>query len=129
MLQLIEASGRQDRTLLTAGEDSIMRTLRQALAGSAVQPALGASVADILTVVRSAVAGEAPDTDSMALQIPREFGGGQLVTPELIKHCHAHGIQVHVWTVNEPAEILALLEMGVDGIVTDYPDRMADLLL
>jgi glycerophosphoryl diester phosphodiesterase len=121
--------GRRDRTtLVTAGEDEIMAPLRAAWAAAARRPALGASTADILEVVRSALAGEPPDTDSMALQIPAEFAGRPLATPELVRHSHAHGIQIHVWTINDPREIRRLLAIGVDGIVTDHPGRMAALL-
>ncbi|MFP6641113.1 MAG: glycerophosphodiester phosphodiesterase family protein, partial [Myxococcota bacterium] len=79
-------------------------------------------------VIRSARRGEPPTTDSMALQIPRDFGGGPLVTPELIEHCHRHGIEVHVWTINETEEMTELLDLGVDGLVTDVPGRLAQLL-
>jgi glycerophosphoryl diester phosphodiesterase len=129
VVSLVQASGREGTTLLTAGEDAIQALLRAELARTGARPALGASVADILCVVRTALSGEAPQTDSMALQIPTHFGADPLVTPALVTHCHRHGIEVHVWTINEPAEILHLLELGVDGIVTDYPGRMARLLV
>jgi glycerophosphoryl diester phosphodiesterase len=119
---------RADRTLLTSGEDGTQALLRAELARTGLRPAIGASVADILDVVQSAQASSAPGTDSMVLQIPREFGGSPLVTPALLAHCHAHGIQVHVWTINEPDEIRELLALGVDGIVTDHPGRMAAML-
>lgn len=45
-----------------------------------------------------------------------------------IRQCHAAGVRVIPWTVNEEADWLRLLEWGVDGITTDYPDRLADLL-
>jgi glycerophosphoryl diester phosphodiesterase len=60
----------------------------------------------------------------MALQIPARFGGRPLATRQLLDHAHAHGVQVHVWTINEPAEIEALLELGVDGLVSDFPARV-----
>ncbi len=69
-----------------------------------------------------------PETQSMVLQVPKDFGGTALVTPELVAHCHAHAIQVHVWTINEESEIRELLALGVDGIVTDEPGRMARML-
>jgi glycerophosphoryl diester phosphodiesterase len=47
-----------------------------------------------------------------------------LVRPELIGEAHRLGLAMTVWTVNEPAEMACLIEMGVDGIVTDYPDRL-----
>jgi glycerophosphoryl diester phosphodiesterase len=64
----------------------------------------------------------------MALLVPPSFMGRPLVTPEFVAHAHAHDVQVHVWTVNALAEIEALLAIGVDGIVTDYPGRMAHWL-
>jgi glycerophosphoryl diester phosphodiesterase len=128
VIRLVQAFDREDRTLLTAGEDAVQRMLRDQLERTGARPALGASVADILAVVQSALAGKAPPTDSMALQIPTEFAGRALVTPELVEHCHAHGVQIHVWTINDLDEIERLLGLGVDGIVTDFPGRMARLV-
>jgi glycerophosphoryl diester phosphodiesterase len=46
------------------------------------------------------------------------------VTPELIAESHALGLKVVVWTVNQPAEMARLIEMGVDGIISDRPDLL-----
>lgn len=124
-LQLVERHGRADRTLLTAGEDPIMADLRRAVAATTVAPALGASLADVLAVIASALSGEPMPRDVMALQIPATFAGRPLATRALVDHAHAHGLEVHVWTINDLAEIEALLALGVDGIVTDFPGRMA----
>lgn len=51
----------------------------------------------------------------------------QLVTPELIADAHERGMKVVPWTVNTTGEMRNLLEMGVDGIITDYPDSAAVL--
>lgn len=131
VVELVQQTGREALTLLTSGEDATMALLRRALAAqpeSSARPALGASLADILAVVNSAIEQRPPDTDSMALQIPRTFAGQDLITPALVRHCRAHGVQVHAWTINEPEEILELLGLGVHGIVTDHPGRMAELL-
>lgn len=50
-----------------------------------------------------------------------------LVTPEMIVACHEQGIQVIPWTVNEISEMERLVRMGVDGLISDYPDRFAQL--
>jgi glycerophosphoryl diester phosphodiesterase len=128
VVRLVEESGRQDITLLTSGENETMALLREALAHSSCSPAIGACLADILAVVNSALDGSPPATNSMVLQIPRAFAGNELVTPALVEHAHAHGIQIHVWTINDPDEIRDLLALGVDGIVTDHPGRMAELI-
>ncbi|MGN7820050.1 glycerophosphodiester phosphodiesterase family protein [Chitinophaga sp. 22536] len=48
----------------------------------------------------------------------------KLVTPELIKEAHAKKVQVLPWTVDEEADLQQLLSLGVDGIITNYPDRL-----
>jgi glycerophosphoryl diester phosphodiesterase len=51
----------------------------------------------------------------------------RLVTPEIVNQAHEYGMTVIPWTINETDEMRRLLEMGVDGIITDYPDRAAPL--
>jgi glycerophosphoryl diester phosphodiesterase len=46
-----------------------------------------------------------------------------------VKTAHELGIRVAVWTVNEPEEMAKFIDMGVDGIITDYPDRLRKVLL
>jgi glycerophosphoryl diester phosphodiesterase len=49
---------------------------------------------------------------------------GGAVTEELVKKAHALGLQVLPWTINNPAEMEKLIGWGVDGIISDYPDRL-----
>jgi glycerophosphoryl diester phosphodiesterase len=46
------------------------------------------------------------------------------LTPALVADAHAHGLTVLPWTIDEPADMARLIDMGVDGIITDYPDRL-----
>jgi|CXWL01.1.fsa_nt_gi glycerophosphoryl diester phosphodiesterase len=46
------------------------------------------------------------------------------VTPRIIETCHGEGLVIFVYTVNEPADIQRLSRLGVDGIISDYPDRL-----
>ena len=64
-----------------------------------------------------------------ALQIPRQYESWQLVTPDSVEFAHRLGVEVHVWTVNEESEMTALLDMAVDGIITDHPNRLVNLIL
>ena len=56
------------------------------------------------------------------------YRGRRIVTPRLVADMHRAGVLVHVWTVNETADMERLLDWGVDGLVTDRPDRLAQLL-
>lgn len=64
-----------------------------------------------------------------ALQIPRRRGPLELVTPDLVRRVHALARHVHVWTVDEPAEMHDLLDMGVDGLVSDRTDWLKAVLV
>jgi glycerophosphoryl diester phosphodiesterase len=128
-LDAIDATGGGSRrTLLVAADDALMQRIRAGVASRGVAVALGASAGEVARFVRAAARGETPEPGISALQIPAEFAGRPLVTPELVAHAHRHGVQVHVWTINEPAEMRRLLELGVDGIVSDFPARLAALI-
>ena len=56
------------------------------------------------------------------------YRGRRILSPRLVRDFHRAGIMVHVWTVNEVADMERLLDWGVDGLVTDRPDRLAEVL-
>jgi glycerophosphoryl diester phosphodiesterase len=64
-----------------------------------------------------------------ALQIPPSWRGIPLATRRTVAAAHARGLQVHVWTIDEEAEMTRLLDMGVDGLISDRPSRLRDLLI
>lgn len=55
-------------------------------------------------------------------QVPEHYGRLRVATPRFVRDAARHGVPVHVWTVNDPAEMDRLLRWGVDGIITDRPD-------
>jgi glycerophosphoryl diester phosphodiesterase len=63
-----------------------------------------------------------------ALQIPVSVSGWRFLTPRLLEAAHRLGIAVHVWTIDEPAEMTRLLDLGVDGVMSDYPDRLLEVV-
>jgi glycerophosphoryl diester phosphodiesterase len=64
-----------------------------------------------------------------ALQIPSRAGGMRVLTARHVKAAHDADRHVHVWTINEPADMRALLDMGVDGLVSDRADLLKDVLI
>ena len=127
-LEVIAEASAAARTLLVARDEELMQQIRTRAAQRGVKVAFGASAAEVGRFAVAAVRDEAPEPGPVALQIPPVFEGRPLVTPELVTHAHRYGVQVHVWTINEPDEIHRLLDLGVDGIVSDYPARLAALI-
>lgn len=63
-----------------------------------------------------------------ALQIPETHQGIRLLSPRFLREAHARNLPIHVWTVDDPDDMRRMLAMGVDGIQTDRPDRLAPIL-
>ncbi|TCP50939.1 glycerophosphoryl diester phosphodiesterase [Tamaricihabitans halophyticus] len=61
-------------------------------------------------------------------QIPPEYGWLRVVDRALLRSAHRRDLEVHVWTINEEPKMNELLDLGVDGLVTDRPDLLRDIL-
>ncbi|WP_109209399.1 MULTISPECIES: glycerophosphodiester phosphodiesterase family protein [Microbacterium] len=118
-----------DRVLLTSFADDRRRAAltAAAAAGRGIRPATSAgrgTIARVLAAVSARsdrlVARALAGVD--ALQVPERQGRLRVVTPRLVAAAHRHGVEVHVWTVNAPDDMMRLVAMGVDGIVTDRAD-------
>lgn len=120
VVALLRRCDAAERTLLAAEHDSIMTEIRAAVGDSIVT---GSSTGDVIAFIDRC---ERDDWrgythPGAALQIPRSFGDRDLVTPQTIAAAHRLGVEVHVWTINAAAEIETLLDLGVDGIMSDAP--------
>lgn len=69
-----------------------------------------------------------PNPRYQALQVPIELNGIPVVTPEFVQRAHDNGLAVHVWTINDRAEMEWLLDLGVDGIMADRPTLLEEVL-
>jgi glycerophosphoryl diester phosphodiesterase len=71
-----------------------------------------------------------PDRDAFQIPVAQKVGPVEirLDTPRLIAQAHKLGIKVHYWTINDEATMRRLIELGADGIITDYPDRAVKVL-
>ncbi len=77
------------------------------------------------------------DIDTFEGSLPRmvKAAGGKIwssyhrgISADKIKEAHELGLEVKVWTVNEAEQMEILINMGVDGIITDYPDRLREVM-
>lgn len=63
-----------------------------------------------------------------ALQVPQRVGALEVVTKDFVETAHKLNLKVHVWTINDPDRMRQLIDLKVDGIMTDYPDRLLEIL-
>lgn len=61
-------------------------------------------------------------------QVPVRYGRVSIVTERFVREAHRRGIAVHVWTIDDEDEMHRLLDLGVDGIMTDRPGALRDVL-
>lgn len=66
--------------------------------------------------------------DYEAFQVPEESDGIPVVIESFVRNAHGRGLQVHVWTINDPDDMQRLISLGVDGIMTDRPDVLLEML-
>ncbi|MYT69256.1 MULTISPECIES: glycerophosphodiester phosphodiesterase [unclassified Streptomyces] len=65
---------------------------------------------------------------AVCAQVPVTHGRIRVVDERFVRAAHARGLQVHVWTVNDESEMRRLLDLGVDGIVSDHIETLRDVL-
>jgi len=94
---------------------------------TAMAPA-GAAWTALVPVLSAVVSSPA-----VALQVPVTQTIGRVavrvLTEQTIARVHSLGKVVHAWTINEPDEMERLIDWGIDGIITDRPDLLKDILV
>lgn len=93
-----------------------------------VATAAGVAETRLFVYLNLAFLGAVFQPHAQAFQIPEYGGGLRLVTERFVRAAHAHHMEVHVWTVDQEEDMRRLLDWGVDGIFTDYPDRLMKVL-
>jgi glycerophosphoryl diester phosphodiesterase len=99
--------------------------LRRDLGPDLCSSAGPAQVARVWLAARGLPLGK-PASD--CLQVPVRHLGMPVVTPAFIRAAHHQGLLVHVWTVDEAVEMDRLLDMGVDGLISDRPSLLRDVM-
>lgn len=125
----IRAERATDRVLITSFDEARRARAAAALPGVASSASserfsrafLGARLGSA-ALVRSALG------DISSVQIPERHRNLRLVTARTVRTFHRAGVEVHVWTVNSPADMSRLLDLGVDGIITDRVDLALPLV-
>lgn len=108
-----ETSATNLRPATSAGRETTLRLVRELMVPRPLR-----SVKRIGTILH----------EIDALQLPEWYGPVRLPSQSVLRYAHDHGVQVHVWTVNEPERMKILLKHGVDGIITDRIDIARSVL-
>ncbi|MFF5336036.1 glycerophosphodiester phosphodiesterase [Streptomyces sp. NPDC013181] len=126
LLALIRATDSWNRVCV--GSFSEARVARaQRLAGPRLATSYG--VRGVLGLrLRSYGIPAALRSGAVCAQVPERQNGVRVVDRRFVRAAHARGLQVHVWTVNEPERMAALLDLGVDGIMTDHIGTLRTVL-
>jgi glycerophosphoryl diester phosphodiesterase len=122
LLDTLRRAGAEQRVLLAAEQDRIMERLRPLCGAIPTSLSFGESAAFFAWLQGGRLGDYRPP--GVALQIPVRWGERELVTAASVAGAHAAGLEVHVWTVNEEMEMERLLALGVDGLMSDYPQRL-----
>jgi glycerophosphoryl diester phosphodiesterase len=126
LLALIERANAWDR--VGVGSFSEARVLRaQRLAGPRLATSFGTRGVLGLRLSSWGLPA-AVRRSAVAAQVPEAHSGVPVVDPRFVRAAHARGLQVHVWTINEPERMHRLLDLGVDGIMTDHIDTLRKVM-
>jgi glycerophosphoryl diester phosphodiesterase len=132
LAEAVRRTGAYDRICLTSFSDERLALARAAI-GREVCSALGPrGVAALRAAATTSGYGRLLARLSRAgvpcAQVPVGFRGLRVTTHRLVRTAHAIGMQVHVWTVNDPVRMEQLLDLGVDGLMTDNITGLRDVL-
>lgn len=122
----IESSGLQDRVLVAAAYDPLVKAFRRVSAGRVATSAGQLEVLAFWAAVRLGLTARMTVSYD-ALQVPVKSGPLTVVDEPFVQAAHRKSLHVHVWTIDDPAEMKRLLRLGVDGLMSDRPDLLMAL--
>jgi glycerophosphoryl diester phosphodiesterase len=114
-----------DRVCVAAFQDRYVAAARAAL-GPGLCTALGTR--GVIALKLASRRNGRVRTTALCAQVPANVGRLGVVDRRFVETAHRSGIAVHVWTVNDPAEMRRLLDLGVDGIMSDRAETLLDVL-
>lgn len=127
-VEVVERLKAHDRVLLASFSSARLRRMRR-LAGPAVATSMG--MREVAALWGSYRVGRrfVPAATVVAVQIPPRYGRIALAAPRFVDYCHRIGLQVHLWTIDDPAEMARFLDLGVDGIMTDHIEVLREVYI
>jgi glycerophosphoryl diester phosphodiesterase len=121
--QLTQRLDLADRLVVAAERHELVHDFRQLSHARVATSASRRECLQFWAASRVGLAGALP-VAYQALQLPERAGHLRILTPRLLTAAHRRGVAVHVWTIDDVTDMHRLLDWGVDGLMSDYPDRL-----
>ncbi len=126
LCRVVRERGMTEKVLVASFTQGVLEEFRQECPGVATSAGPG-EVSKFLALSKTGL-GASYSPSMQALQIPEYAGSVRLITGGFVEAAHERNLKVHAWTVNKAESMSGLIALGVDGIMTDYPDRLINLL-
>jgi glycerophosphoryl diester phosphodiesterase len=124
--EMIREQGMTERVLVASFDQDTVRAFREAC--PEVASTAGEDEARLLYGLSLVFLGKLYSPSAEAVQVPEYSGDIHVLIPRFVRAAQGRNMDVHVWTVNDPDEMQRMLDLGVDGIITDNPDILLTLL-
>lgn len=126
VIAVVRDCGKADDVIIASEHDAVLARVRNL--ASDIPTNFGYNeVADFIQRVATGQL-EGYQPPGQALQIPPKYQDIPLVTEQTVAAAHQLGLEIHVWTINNPQEIGSLLDLGVDGVMSDFPGRLLEVV-
>ena len=123
---LIQKHRMTEKVLVSSSTTSVLDKFRRAC------PKVSTSGSDdearVFSILNLVFLGATYQPGFHVMQVPEVRSGLRVVTPFFVETAHERNLQVYVWAINDDEDIQRMINLGVDGIITDYPDRALALL-
>lgn len=126
LCDLIGDYDRQNLTLVASFDADTIKDFRDIC--PSVATSLAESEVRLFYVLSRLFLSEAYSPPGEAVQVPEFSGGLHVLTGRFLDAAESRNMDVHVWTVNDASDMQRMIDLGVDGIITDYPDVLIELL-
>lgn len=129
LVELVRATGSEDRVCVGSFSRRRITAFRRRIGARVPTAASPMEAASFRLLPATRLVDLAVRRGAAALQLPHRRTGIEVVTRGLVRRAHALGLHVHVWTVDEPKQMHELLDLGVDGLMTDRTDLLREVLV
>lgn len=126
LMSMIEKYGRKENTIIASFHDEIIDYILSKENDFLVSTAEGEARKMVISTKTGFGIFYKPN--AMAVQLPMESSGLNLAKKRVVKSAHRHNMAVHYWTIDDKDDMKLLINNGADGLITDRPDLMNEVL-